>query len=139
MLRCPFATRCSGVLSPWIRGAPWCNRQGRIEHIRQNVVIDREAAAALFGSGFVSATTRYLLSDETDDIVQHAGVVRVHPGPLVPRRGEQPIRRVFEAQHRMHARSAQCRCLVDRDNSGVGMRRAQHLMCSKPSIAVSKV
>src|SRR5882724_7974138 len=72
------------------QGRAWCNRRGWIEHIRQNVVIDREAAAALFGSGFrLGDDGGYLLSDETDDIVQHAGVVRVHPGPLVPRRGEQ--------------------------------------------------
>ena len=46
---------------------------------------------------------------------------------LVPRGGEQPIRRVLDGQHRMDAGNGQRRGLVDRDDPGVRMRRAQQL------------
>ncbi len=109
-------------------GRARCDRLRRIDHIRQNVVVDLEAAAAFLrgGLGFRDHGGD-LLTDEADDIVQHAGVVRIHPGLLVPRGREQPVRRIFEGQHRMHAGNGQCRGLVDRYDLCVRMRRAQHL------------
>ncbi len=45
----------------------------------------------------------------------------------MPRGGEQPIRCVLEGQDRLHAGNQQCLGLVDRDDFGVRMRRAQQL------------
>ena len=93
------------------------DRLRRIDHRRQNIVVDLEAAAAFLGGGLgLRDHGGDLLSDEADDIVEHAGVVRVHPGLFVPRGGEQAVRRVFEGQHRMHAGNGQRRGLVDRDD-----------------------
>ena len=59
-----------------------CDRQRRIEHRRQDLVVDLEAAAALFGGGFgLRDDSGDLLPDEADDVVEHAGVVGVHPVP----------------------------------------------------------
>ena len=110
------------------QGRAGCNRLRRIGHRGQDVVIDCEAAAAFFRRCFsLRDHGGDPLSDEADDIVQHAGIVGVHPGPLVPRGGEQAIRRVLEGQHRLHASNVQRRGLVDRDNLCVRMRRAQQL------------
>ncbi len=106
----------------------WCDRLRRIDHRRQDVVIDLEPTAAFFSCclGF-SNHGGDLLSDEAHDIVEHAGVVRIHPGFFVPRGGEQAVRRVFVGQDRMHAGHGQRRGLVDRDDLGVRMRRAGEL------------
>ena len=104
------------------------DRLRRIDHRGQNVVFDLEAAAAFLGGGFgLCDHSGDLLPDEADDIVQHAGIVRVHPVFLVPRGRKEAVRRIFESQCRMDAGNAQRRCLVDRDDSGVRMRRAQNL------------
>ena len=109
-------------------GRARCDRLRGIDHRRQNFVLDLEPAAAFFGGGLgLRDHSGDLLSDEADDIVEHASVVRVHPGFLVPRGGEQPVRYVFVAQHRMHAGNGERRALVDRDDFGVRMRRAQYL------------
>ena len=61
-----------------------------IEHRRQDLVVDLEPAAAFLGGGFgLGDDGGDLLPDEADDVVEHAGVVGVHPVLLVPRGREQ--------------------------------------------------
>ena len=79
-----------------MQGRPRCDRLRWIDHRRKDVVVDLEAAAAFFGGSLgLRDHGRHLLPDEADDIVEHAGIVRVHPGLLVTRGGEQPVRRVL--------------------------------------------
>ena len=105
-----------------------CDRLRGIDHRGQDFIIDREPTTAFFGGGLgVGDHGGDLLPDEADDLVEHFGVVRVHPVLLMPRRREQPVRRVLISQHRLHAGNFQRGALVDRNDLRVRMRRAQHL------------
>ena len=58
----------------------------RIDHRRQDLVCDVELPAAFLRGGFgFGDHGGDLLPDKADDIVEHTGVVRIHPVPLVPR------------------------------------------------------
>jgi hypothetical protein len=96
---------------------------GRIDHRRQDFILNLEPAAAFLGGSFgFGDHRRDLLPDEAGDIVEYFRVVGIHPVPLVPRGREQPVRRVFKRQHRVHAGDAERRALVDRDDFRVRMR-----------------
>ena len=86
------------------RGRIRCNRRRRVEHRGQNLVVDLETAAAFLGERLgLRDHGGNLLPDETDGGVEDAGVIRVHPCLLVPRRRKQHVRRVFVCEHRVHA------------------------------------
>ena len=110
-------------------GAPGAIACRRIEHRRQDLVVDLEPAAAFFGGGFaVGDDGRDLLADEAHDVVEHAGVVGIHPVLLVPRGREQTSRRILMRQHRVHAGHRRApRVLSIAMILACGMRRAQQL------------
>ena len=81
-----------------------CDRLRGIDHRRQDVIVDLEPATAFFRRRLgVGNDDGNFLADEADDVVEDTGIVRIHPVLLVPRRREQPIRRVFVGQHHLHA------------------------------------
>jgi hypothetical protein len=85
-----------GCLVTVQHGGIRCDRGVRIDHRRQDFILNLEPAAAFLGGGFgFGDDRRDLLPDEADDIVEHTGIVRVHPVPLVPRGREQAVRCVF--------------------------------------------
>ncbi len=100
----------------------------RIDHCRQDFILNLEPPAAFFGGSFgFGDHRRDLLPDEADDIVEYFRVVGIHPVPLVPRGREQPVRCVFKRQHCVHAGDVKRGALVDRNDLRVRMRRTQHL------------
>ena len=73
------------------------NRLCGIDHGGENFIGDLKPAATFLGGGFgLGNHGCNLLPDEADDIVEHFCVFGIHPVFFVPRRREQPVRRVFE-------------------------------------------
>ncbi len=98
-----------------------------VDHRRQDFVFHHELAAAFLSGGLAfSHDGGDLLADEADDIVEHAGVVRVHPVVLMPGGREQPIRRVLMGQHGVDTWNRKRRVPVDGDDPSVRVRRTQH-------------
>ena len=109
------------------------HRLFRIEHRRQQFVIDGELAAALFRRRLALRDHRGdALTDETDDAVEHGGIVRVGALVLVPRRRKQLLRRVFERQHRADAGDGERLIATYRRDPRVRVRRAQQLEMQQP-------
>ncbi|MGY4357638.1 hypothetical protein ACVW0J_004131 [Bradyrhizobium sp. i1.7.7] len=100
----------------------------RIDQRRQDFVIDLQPPARLLGGGLALGDDGGdLLADEADDVIEDAGILRIHPVLLMPRRRDQHRRRILMRQDRVHAGHAQRVRLVDRDDFRVGVRRAQQL------------
>ena len=120
------ATRCCRRLVAVDHRRARRDRLLGIDHRRQDFVVDLEPPAAFLGGGLgLGDHGGDLLPDEADDVVEHAGVVRIHPVPLVPRGREQAVRRVLEASAPRARRERRAPPLVDRDDLRVRMRRAQ--------------
>ena len=128
ILRCRIGDAILGRLAGMDHRRALGDRCCRIDHMRQYLVSHLEAPAAFFGGAFAGRHHRRdFLADKPHDIVEHAGIVGVHPVFLVPRGREQFLRRVLVGQDGMDARHGERRAPVDRDDSGVRMRRAKHL------------
>ena len=123
-----------GVLAPVVdhrRAGP--HRLLGVEDGRQDLVLDRDLAAPFLGGGLgLGHHGGHPLPDEADDVVEHVGVVGIDAEVLVDGGGVELARHVLPGEDRMHARHLERGALVDRDDAGVGVRRAEHLQVQHP-------
>ena len=100
----------------------------RIEHRRQELVVDLEQAAGLFRGGFgFGDHGGDPLADEADDIVEHVGIVRIDQMILMGRRGVELARHVLPGEDGDNAGNGKRVLALDGFDARMGMRRAQHL------------
>ncbi len=100
----------------------------RIEHRRQDFIVDVEGAAAGLGRGLAFADHRGdALADEAGHIVQDVGVVGIDEMVFVQRGAVEPARHVFPGKDGDDTGYGQCLGPVDARDAGMGVRRAQHL------------
>ena len=100
----------------------------RIEHRRQELVVDDEGAHAGLGRRLALADHRgQPLADEAGDVVEHVGVVGVDEVVLMQRRAVEPARHVLPGVDGDDAGDGERLALVDLLEARMGMRRAQHL------------
>ena len=100
----------------------------RIEHRRQELVVDDQGAHAGLGRRLALADHRgEPLAGEAGDVVEHVRVVGIDQMILVQRGAVQPARHVLPGIDGDDARDGERLALVDLLETRVGMRRAQHL------------
>ena len=104
------------------------HRSFRIEHCREQLVVDLEQAAGLLGStdGF-GHDSRDPLTDEADDIVEDVGVVGIDEVVLVGCRAVEPARDVLPCVYGDNTRHRRGLLALDGPDARMRMRRTQHL------------
>ena len=110
------------------QGGARFHRGHRVEHRRQDLVVDGQGPHAGLGCGLAFGHDRGdALPGEARDVVQHVGVVGIDEVILVQGRAVEPAGHVFPGIDRDHARHAQGLGPVDARDARMGVRRAQHL------------
>ena len=109
-------------------GAPGRHGRLRIEHRGKKLVIDLEQPARFFrGALGFGHNGGNALADETDDIVEHVGIVGIDEVILVRRRAVEPARHVLPSEYGDDAGNRRGLIPLDGLDARMRMRRAQHL------------
>ncbi len=104
------------------------HRRLRIEHRRQYFVLHVEQPAGRLRRRLgLGDDGRDPLTDESDDVVEHIGVVRIDEMVLVGGAAVEAPRHVFPGEDRDHPRHPRRLFTADADDPRMGVRRAQHL------------
>jgi hypothetical protein len=105
---------------------PRLHRRHRIEHCREHFVIYAQQTAPRVGRRFAFGYDRRdTLADKAHGVVEHPRIQRVVGVPLMPRGREPPRWRVVMSEHGVHPGEREGGGTVDRNDPGMGMRRAQ--------------
>ena len=108
------------------------HRRFRVEHRRQELVVDLEQAAGRFGGGFgFRDDGGDPLADEADDVVEHVGVVGIDEVILVGGGRVEPARHVLPGEDGDDAGHGKRLVALDGLDARMGMRRAQHLQMQR--------
>jgi len=104
------------------------HRRFRVEHRRQDLVLDLQRTAAGLGGALALGDHRGdALAREARDIVEQVDVVGIDEMVLVQGRAEEAARDVFPGVDGDHAGNGLGPGPVDARDAGMGVRRAQHL------------
>ena len=99
-----------------------------VEDRGQFLVVDSDQRGGLFRDSRCRRDDgRDALPDETHDAIEDEGVVRVFEPVLVAPRGKPWCRDVLVGQDHLHAGEGRGVGRVDRDDTGVGVRRPEHV------------
>ena len=132
MLRSGLRMKASAPLS-WSDRRAGSHRLLGVEDGRQHLVLDLDLAAPFLGGGLgLGHHGGHPLPDEAHHVVEHVGVVGIDAEVVVDGGGVELPRHVLPGEDRMHARHGERGVLVDRDDAGVGVRRAEHLQVQHP-------
>ena len=105
----------------------------RVEHGRQEFVVDLEPAATFFGRGLgFRHDGGDALAHEARDVVEEVGVVGIDEMVLVRGGRVELARYVLPGEHGDDAGHGQGRIALDRLDARMRMRRAQHLEMQHP-------
>ncbi len=100
----------------------------RVEHRRQNFVIHLNETACLFRDALGFRRHRsHALADETGDVIENIGVVRINPIIVMQGRAVRTPRHVLPGKHPVNTGQGAGLLRADRDNVRMGVRRAQDL------------
>ena len=104
----------------------------RIEHRRQQLVLDFEQAAGFLGRALGLGHHRSdALADEADDIVEHVGIVGIDQMIFMRRRRVELARYVLPGEHPDDAGHRKRLVALDRFDARMRMRRAQNFQMQR--------